>query len=68
MMEATLPMVDPAAFDARAILRTIATDERQPGAVRVQACKALMAGEKPPEPSHNDLINKRAIEIMRRVH
>ncbi|SRR6266851_7650288 len=61
--------IDPgAAFDVKAILRSIASDTRQPGATRVQACRAYVAISDPQSPQEKALsaLNARTLEILAR--
>lgn len=57
----------PAAFDARAILRSIAADAALPAQARVAAAKALLVDEKPagdPVKARAGKISERALQLM----
>jgi hypothetical protein len=55
-------------FDPKAILESIARDERQPGITRVAACRAYVAVTDPQSPAEKAMsaLDKRTMEILAR--
>jgi hypothetical protein len=66
-----MPVIDLDAFNPKRILAEIASDENQPGATRVAACRAYLAVSDQPnrEEKAMSLLDQRTMEVLsRRVH